>query len=91
MSNTIYITVGKFVTLGEDEGESIVVIAGDSYGNEHLTFDDVDHMLDVYPTEADLIEGILQLPAFEGVGERKGDEFVLHEGNTVIVQGFPRR
>lgn len=91
MSNTIYITVGEFSTLGDSDSKSIVVIVGDSYGDAHLTFDDVDHLLDVYPTEADLIEGVLQLPAFDGVGKREGDKFVLIEGNSLVVQGYPNR
>lgn len=91
MSNTIYITVGEFSTLGDDESKSIVVIIDDSYGDAHLTFDNVDHLLDVYPTEDELIEGVLQLPAFVGVGKREGDKFVLFEGNSLIIQGYPNR
>lgn len=80
MSNTLYITVGKFNPIGNTnpDNERIIVLAGDSYGNDSLTFDTLDDFLSVYPTKDSLVDGILELPAFEDVTETR-----------IIVEGYP--
>lgn len=92
MSNPLYITVGNFARLDQPNDTNVVVLASDSYGNETLTFDDVDHLLTCYPTEEALVEVVLQLPEFEGAATFNEDGmYELDAVSDVIVQGFPHR
>lgn len=91
MSNPLYISVGTYAQFDQPHTQ-VVVLASDSYGSDALTFDDVDHLLDVYPTEEDLVATVLQLPTFEGAATFKGDgTYDLDAVSFVIVQGFPER
>lgn len=91
MSNTLYITVGEFKAYNQfgDDGQT-VVLAGDSYGNDTLTFDDVEHLKTVYPTKEDLIRAVLGLPTFEGAAILYDDgTYELDSVGSVIVEGYP--
>lgn len=91
MSNILYVTVGNFIPLDQPESVNIVVLAQDSYGRDAMTFDDTDHLLNCYPTKEDLVAGIVQLPAFNGVASLKADgTYELDAASSVIVQGFPQ-
>ena len=92
MSNTLFITVGNFARLDNPDDVNVVVLASDSYGNETLTFDDADHLLNCYPTQDDLITGILKLPAFYGAASfnAAGDTYELDAVSSVTVQGYPQ-
>lgn len=90
MSNTLYITVGNFSRLDQPDDTNIVVIASDSYGQDVLTFDDEEHLVECYPTKEDLIAAVLQLPAFEGSAIFNDDgTYELEAVGSVIIQGFP--
>lgn len=89
MSNTLNISVGTFAQFNAPYIK-VCVIAADSYGQDVLTFDDKDHLLDCYPTKEDLIRAVLQLPAFEGGAIVRDDgTYDLDAISNVIVQGFP--
>lgn len=92
MSNTLYITVGQFHRLDSTDSDyNIVVIAADSYGQDVLTFDDEEHLLDCYPTEDDLIRAVLQLPAFDGSAVFRDDgSYELDAVGSIIIQGYPK-
>lgn len=91
MSNTLYITVGKFRQLNLSEPTDVTVIATDSYGTDVMTFDDLIHLKTLYPTQEDLIVAVLQLPAFEGGAIVHNDgTYELDAIGSVIVEGYPR-
>ena len=89
MSNTLNITVGTFAQF-DAPYTKVCVIAADSYGQDVLTFDDIDHLLACYPTQEDLIYGVLKLPAFDGAAIVHDDgTYELDSVGTVEVHGFP--
>lgn len=91
MSNTLFITVGNFARLDQPDDVNVVVLASDSYGNETLTFDDEEHLLNCYPTQEDLVAGIIKLPAFYGAASFSPDgTYELDAVSAVTVQGFPQ-
>ena len=93
MSNTLFITVGQFHRLDSTDNDyNVVVIAADAYGQDVLTFDDEDHLLECYPTQEELVKGILKLPAFYGAAlfNVNDDTYKLDAVNSVTVQGYPQ-
>lgn len=91
MSNVLNIDVGKFRTLTESEGASVTVSVSDTYVHLFgMTFDDVDHLLTMYPTKEELVRAVLKLPAFEDtvVWDKDGN-YTLDLITDINVKGFP--
>ena len=92
MSNTLYITIGTFVPLDQrfTSHDVITVLASDAYGTDYMTFDDIEHFKAVYPTEDDLIMGVLNLTAFDGGAIfNKTGSYELAGISSIVVQGYP--
>lgn len=91
MSNTLFITVGTFTPLDRPEDSNVMVAACDSYGNEMMSFEDTDHLLNCYPTKDDLIAGILKSSHFEGAAIFNPDgTYELDAATAVIIRGYPQ-
>lgn len=91
MSNALRISVGNFSRLNQPDDYNVVVIAVDSYGQDVMTFDSVEHLLECYPTENDLIAAVLALPAFDDGAVFKADgTYELTLFGSVEVQGYPK-
>lgn len=94
MNNTLAIAVGTFAILNNpEETSALIVLASDVYSTDSLTFDDVDQLLACYPTQEDLIKGVLRLPAFAGAAEFASDGSYKLDPTVsdIVVKGYPSR
>lgn len=93
MNNTLTIAVGTFAILDNpEETSALIVLADDAYSTDSMTFDDVDHLLACYPTQDELIKGVLGLPAFAGAAEFDADgSYTLDPTvSEIVVKGYPQ-
>ena len=90
MSNVLNIVVLNCQRVGYPEDKTVVALASDHYGDAVMTFDDMDHLKDCYPSKEDLIVAVLCDPAFEGGAIIYQDgTYELDSISAIEVEGYP--